>query len=194
MYIYKPEDSTENTTQFREALEMFIGQPTPQELAPCANCEKHVPTDCSAKCPDAPTALSSDPINHPLELKVVPLVFELTATKVLKPCWSCEGHFTNENELWKLPQISFYSPSPVYPQLLLRHIHDLKAQKKLAYEWHIVLSDFGQSWSLSYSIEPNLNGVKEPRLGLLQQDLQSISENLCDQLKLLAKKMLVEMN
>ena len=143
MYIYKPEESTQNIAQYKEALALLIAQPTPQEAPPCGNCEKHVPTNCSAKCEKASASLSSDPVNHPLEQKTVSLVFELTATKVLKPCWSCEGHFNGENELWKLPQISFYSPSPAYPQLLLRHIHDLKTQKVLAYEWHVVLADFG---------------------------------------------------
>lgn len=194
MYIYKPEENTQNTAQICEALQLFIDQPTPKDLAPCLNCDNHIPADCSVKCSDAPAALSSDPMNHPLESKVVPLVFELTSTRLMQPCWSCEGHFNNENELWKLPQISFYSRSPVYPQLVVRHIQDLKVQKKLAYEWHVVLSDFGQSWNMSYSIEPRLNDVKEPRLGMLQQDLQSISEDMCNKLKSIAKKMMFELN
>jgi len=194
MYINKPQDNIKNVAQVREALELIVSQPTAEELAPCTNCDNHIPNECNSKCTKAPTALSSDPINHPLENKVVPLVFELTSIRVMQPCWSCEGHFNQDGNLWKLPQINFYSLSPIYPQLFLQHINELKLKKKLSYEWHIVLANFGQSWHMSYSIEPNLNNVSDPHLGSLQQDLVILAEDLHNNIKLLAKKMLHDIN
>lgn len=194
MQITPPKESDEYVAAIREALELLIAQPTPAEAPPCQNCVKHVPVSCSPKCPEAQASLSSDPINFPLEEKVVSLSFELASTRLIETCWSCEGHFGHDGKLWKLPQVTFYAHSPVYPQLMLRHIQGLANSKRMAYEWKIVLSDFGQSWNFSYNIEPNLNGVTEPRLGALQQDLQLIAENLCESLKGLARKMLEEID
>jgi len=193
MRINRPREDTESFLQMKEALELLIAQPTPEEESPCDNCQTHRPANCSSSCVDAQASLSSDPIRFPIEEKVVSLVFELTATRLIETCWSCEGHFSHDGKLWKLPQITFYATNSVYPQLLLRHIRRLINAKKLGYEWHIVLSDFGQTYNISYNIEPNLNNVVEPRLGRLQQDLKTISENLCESLKQLAKEMLDEM-
>lgn len=193
MHINAPKITAQDITQVREALNSIISQPTASELAPCQNCEKHIPDDCSASCANVHASLSSDPVNHPIESKVVPLVFELTSVRVIQPCWSCEGHFNQNGELWKLPQITFYSLSPIYPQLLLAHINQLKLNKKLSYDWHVVLTNFGKSWHMSYSLEPNLNNISEPHLGKLQIDLTTISENLHDNIKIIAKNVLLEM-
>jgi len=189
MHILKPNHTTDKQTII-DTLQFLIDQPSAAELPPCENCTIHVPDECSATCANAQGSLSSEPTKFPIEEKVVPLVFELAASRVLQTCWSCEGHFTNEGKLWKLPQVVFYANSPIYPQLLLRHIQALQLKKVLAYEWQVVLSDFGQSWNFSYNIEPKLNGVSEPRLGALQQDLQTISKDLSHSLKALAKAML----
>jgi len=193
MHIHKPQENFQNSTQVREALELIISQPSAKESAPCTNCENHVPNMCNTTCINAPSSLSSDPINHPIEDKVVPLVFELTSVRVMQPCWSCEGHFNPDGKLWKLPQINFYSLSPIYPQLLLMHINELKINKKLSHDWHIVLADFGQSWHMSYSIEPNLNQVSDPHLGALQNDISIIAEDLNNNIKKLAQKMLLDL-
>lgn len=192
MKIIQPEKNPSNLNMARNALELLIAQPTFSESAPCPNCVKHVPSICGPTCPDVGAALSSDPEKFPLEMKVIPFVFELTSTRLMQPCWSCEGHFDSEDKLWKLPQICFYSDSSIYPQLLIRHISELSIAKKIAYEWRLVVSDFGQAWNFSYCMEPNLNRVDSPRLGLLQQDMCRIAENLNVNLKLLAKKMLLE--
>jgi len=192
MHIRQPNQELDYISHTRDVLVEFIQQPLPSELPPCMNCKNHIPQDCTSKCKAAPAALSSDPIKFPLEKTVVPIVFELMSTRVIQPCWSCEGHFNHLGELWKIPQINFYSDSPIYPQLLLRYLKSLSMQKRLSYEWHIVIADFGQSWSFSYSLEPNLNGVSEPRLGNLQQDLTTISTDLCQNLKSIAQKMLDE--
>jgi len=193
MKIDRINDDFMDAEQARESLELLISQPTPQQLAPCQNCTQHVPNMCSPSCSDASSALSSDPVNFPLEEKVVPFVFELSATRLMQTCWSCEGHFDHEGKLWKIPQICFYASSPVYSHLLIRHINKLKLDKRLSYEWRVGIADFGQGAQFNYSVEPNLNLENDPRLGALQQDLCIIAENLCENLKYQAKKMLIEL-
>ncbi len=121
---------------------------------------------------------------------MVPLVFELAATRVMQPCWSCEGHLDPDGGLWKIPQVSFYSASPVYLQLLLKHIHALQLQKQLSHPWHVVLSDYGQTWETTYTLEPNLNCRQKIHLGNLQRDLDTLADNLCNRLKALAQSTL----
>ena len=192
MRINTPKNDIQDLSQVRDALELILSQPTAEESPPCDNCNEHIPAECSSSCVSAAASLSSDPARHPIESKIVPLVFEMSSVRLVQPCWSCEGHFNQDGDLWKLPQLTFYSMSPIYPQLLLAHINELKISKKLAYEWHIVLTNFGNSWHMSYNIEPNLNHESEPHLGKLQVDLGTIAEGLHDSVKRLAKGMLLE--
>lgn len=117
----------------------------------------------------------------------MPLVFELAATRLMQPCWSCEGHLGPDGALWKLPQVSFYSASPLYPQLLLRHIGNLELQKQLTYRWRVVLSDYGQTWQPTYTLEPELSRDSNIHLGKLQHDLYILADDLCNKLKALAQ-------
>jgi len=193
MKIEKPDLDISFQEKVCEDLKVLISQPTMLEEPPCPNCTKHDLSVCSSKCPDAPRALSIEPDRYPIEPKVTPLVFELKATRVMQTCWPCEGHMSPEGELWKVPQVSFYSPSAIYPKLLLNHINQLKMHKKIAYDWVVVLSDYGQTWGVTYTIEPKLDSAKPPRLGLLQNDLLVISDNLSNSIKNEARKLLMEL-
>lgn len=190
MHIVRPKKGLLDSRRVAEDLQDLLITPEQQQQPPCPGCKNFTPTRCNARCPDAPTALSIDPQQYPLEPNVVSLVYELVSSRLLQTCWSCEGHFDNDGKLWKLPQVSFYSASPVYPQLLLRHVNDLYQARRLAYPWQVVLSDYAQTWGLTYTVEPNLVHVPEPRLGLLHQDLRIISEDLLLKLKEQARKML----
>lgn len=191
MEIEKPSKSSVDETQIISDLELLLKQPSPAELPPCQNCTDHKVYQCSPQCPDAPQALSIEPERYPIEQKVVPFVFELRTSRLMQTCWSCEGHMNPQGELWKVPQVSFYSPSSVYPKLLVNHITRLKMEKKLAYDWQVVLSDYGQeNWGVTYTVEPKLEVSVSPRLGGLQGDLLKIAEDLSDHLKNEARKML----
>ena len=191
MHIPTPERELLCDSDTKDQLEQFIAQPEPADVAPCPGCNNHVPLNCSGQCDDAAKALSIEPERYPIESKVVPLVFEITASRLMQTCWSCEGHMDHNDNLWKVPQVSFYSKSPIYPKLVLIHLTRLFQDKKLGYRWHIVLSDFTQTLGLAYSIQPDLNQVAEtPRLGLLQQDLQLISEDMHSKLKMIAGELL----
>jgi len=190
MKINHPSERVHSEDQLRQDLIRFIDQPPPVDLPPCPNCVEHLPDDCSPDCKQAASALSSEPDKYPLEPKVVPIAFELASLRIVETCWSCEGHLDQEGKLWRMPQVSFYSASPVYPQLLLRYINKLVYEKRLSYPWHVVLADFGSTKGVTYSLEPNLNFVSDPHLGKLQHDLLEVSKGLFLNLKNLAREML----
>ena len=190
MKIAKPTVAPVADTDIKADLGLFIQQPGPELRAVCQGCKQHSPAQCSPKCKEAPGALSIDPVLYPIERNVVPFVYELAATRLLETCWSCEGHMNENNELWKVPQISFYAASPVYVKLLSLYLDELQNTKSTTYHWHIVVTDFAQSNGLTYSVQPDLNLVKDPHLGLLQTDLKTIADGLHTKLKWHAQKML----
>lgn len=96
----------------------------------------------------------------------------------------------DKNELWKLPQVCFYVVAPVYIRLLHRHLVSLYQSKQLAYNWNIIIVDFASSHGLTYSIQPDLNMVTIPRLGLMQHDLKIIADDLHGRLKEYARELL----
>lgn len=195
MKIDTPEQSYDRTEAIKD-LESLLAQPLPFQEPPCPGCERHKPNSCNPKCPDATRALSIEPDRYPIEPQVTALVYQLYATRIVQPCWSCEGHVQTvgeETNLWKLPQVSFYCHSPVYIQLLNRCLKYTGTKQSLAYPWHIVISEYSQSLDLTYSIQPNLNMVNEPKLGCIQSDLRLIAENLLDNIRREAQMMLSEL-
>lgn len=195
MHIDSPQQQLLDATQAKQSLEIFLEQPSHVEMPPCPGCDDHNILKCSESCPDAHTALSSQPVEFPIEANVTPLVFGLMSTQVTQTCWSCEGHMDTNNNLIKLPTVSFYTVSPIYPQLLHRHVMKLKMDKKLNYPWHVVLTDYAQTWAQTYSIAPNLNFFdKDIHLGGLQNDLKVIAANLQKNMKALAKEMIVDLD
>lgn len=189
MKIPRPTVTFVPGTSATGALEKFIAQPGPESQPVCPGCRQHL-ASCSAKCLDALSALSIDPERYPIEPSVMPLVFEMMATRVLETCWSCEGHMNEKNELWKIPQVCFYSPSEVYIKLIYQHLSELQQNKELNYQWHIVSTDFAQSNCLTYSIQPKLNQSDEAHLGKLQMDLKTIAKNMSQRLKSYARDMI----
>ena len=200
MHIPQPKMGFFDKDQAEQELEQLIQQPGPLEERPCPNCQipcdSNIPAQCAvncdANCDNAPSALSSDPHNHPIECKVVNIVFELSTLRLIQPCWSCEGHLNGQGELWKLPQVSFYTASALYPKLLSSYLTKLKGSKQLHYPWQVIMVDYGQSWEPTYQLEPALNHIDEViQLTLLQQDLHKISNGLAEQLKQEARIMLL---
>lgn len=194
MKIIQPTVGFLDRERIRQDLQRLLAQPSAAESPPCPGCSDHLPPSCSSKCGQASQNLSSEPIAYPVETNVVPLVFELAATRLMQPCWSCEGHLNPSGALWKLPQVSFYSASTVYPQLLIKHIYALELRKQLSCPWHIVLSDYGQTWEATYTLEPNLNREHAVHLGNLQHDLNTLADNLCNKLKSFAQSALSELS
>ncbi|MBL4622294.1 MAG: hypothetical protein JKY89_07830 [Immundisolibacteraceae bacterium] len=193
MKIQPPKDDLRFDSSTHDLLKLFIEQPEPRLAPPCSGCNRHEPTNCTAQCDRAAAALSIDPEQYPIEPKVVGLVFEITASRLLQTCYSCEGH-SREGELWKLPQVCFYSDSPIYAKLVMIHLDRLFLKKTLSYRWHIVLADLTQTLNLTYSIQPDLNREQDHHLGKLQQDLNTLSTDMHTALKEIAAELLASTN
>lgn len=169
-------------------LNLLIMQPTALQSPPCKNCSEKDSSSwdrakCSAKCDHAPYALSEEPERYPIEEHVVPLVFELTSMRLVQTCWSCEGHLDIDGEVWKLPQVGFYSKKPIYSQLICNYLAYLHWRKELYYPWEVVLTNFGGTWDVTYTIKCDLSRVKNPDINLMQKDLVNMSKDLSERIK-----------
>jgi len=194
MKISVPAQDNQVDAVIFDQLQRFINQPEPSVSPPCGGCNNHMKNSCNPSCAQAAGALSVDPVRHPIEPKAVPMVFEISATRLMQTCWSCEGHIGADDKLWKIPQVCFYSSSPVYPKLVLIHVSRLYSDKALHYRWQIVLSEFSQRLELTYSIQPDLNRINDPHLGKLQSDLVTLSKDMHSELKIIAKDLLTKYN
>lgn len=191
MKIDTPDNDYDDLEQVKLDLHKFIIQDDVWQSPPCPSCENHIPDNCGPSCVDAPTTLSIDPVLYPIERNVIAIVYELNATRLLKTCWSCEGHMRDtENNLWKVPQVCFNSQTAIYPKLLSSYLSKLYIQKRLKYSWNIILSEISQSIYPTYCLRPDLNTVTEPSLGQLQNDLKKISIKLHMHLKAEAQSLL----
>ena len=56
---------------------------------------------CSPQCEYAPRQMSSDPDKYPIESGVVSLAYAFYTMRVMMPCWSCEGHVSDDGEIVK---------------------------------------------------------------------------------------------
>lgn len=196
MRIPQPNFSNTEKDHIVTDLQLLIDQPDANQSPPCPNCTKIdvSSVDCSFNCDNAAEALSEDPERYPVEPNVVPLVFELTTMRLVQTCWSCEGHANIDGKILKLPQISFYSEKPFYAQLLSNYLNKLHWKKKLQYPWEIALSDYGQTWEMTYTIKCDLNRVENPDISIMQKDLNTMGENLSTNIKIFARALLKNIN
>ncbi len=116
------------------------------------------PERCSRRCPDIPVILSNDPVNHPLEARIAPLVDELTRLEGFHPCWSCEGHHGPDGALWKIPRVWFYSESLVHLRVLADAVKELHLTATRSVLWRVVLTSSDEANAgTTFSLEPDLD-------------------------------------
>jgi len=134
-------------------------------------------TGCHRHCAAAPTRLSSEGERDPIEPLIAPLVFELRKLGVFYPCWSCEGHTNAAGELWRIPNVWFYSDSVVHVRALADVVSHLYAARQLSARWHVVLtySDAANP-DTTFSLQPD--PAAGSSLGALQRDLQVMAGEL----------------
>lgn len=139
-------------------------------------------------CPNAPKALSTDPVKYPIEAPIVPLVYGLTTLRVVESCWSCGGHRATAHSPMKLPQVWINSPAGVYPELIAQHMGNLWRSRRLSYKWEVAVNAFQPDGAATtYVIRPNLGGESDaPDLDRLRHDLSNIAEALQLKIKNLA--------
>lgn len=175
-------------------IEYLLQQPSYQELRPCPGCDIPCPCShsvscncmCGPGCEHAPMVMSSDPDRYPIEGKIVSLVFGFNCLRVCPPYWSCEGHTFSTGELVKVPQVWFYSRSMIYPKMIGDYVFNLEHSKSIKYRWHICLAFAENSLETGFSIEPDFKAIKTPRLEIMQQDAETIADNLVAGLRHLA--------
>ncbi len=122
--------------------------------------------------------LSNDPVNHPLEARIAPLVDELTRLEGFHPCWSCEGHNGPDGKLWKIPRVWFYCESLVHPRVLADAVKELHLTATRSVLWRVVLTSSDEANAgTTFSPEPDLDH-RRPPLPALQRDIDAIAERL----------------
>ena len=134
---------------------------------------------CSVHCPEAPRALSVDPDRYPIELAILPLVFEMKRLGMFRPCWSCEGHLRPDGSLWKMPRVWFYCDSMVQLRLLSDGLNHMANAGCLRAPWRIVVTfSDPDNPETTFSLEPALSHDREISLPALQKDVAEIARSL----------------
>jgi hypothetical protein len=133
---------------------------------------------CSPFCPQAASALSSDPA-HPVEPAIAPLVFEMKRFRWFAPCWSCEGHADAKGAVWRAPTVWFYAEAQLHVRLLATGLARLAHAGRLSTPWRIVVTHSdAENLETTYALEPALAGSEGPDLSSLQRDVYEISRSL----------------
>jgi len=145
---------------------------------------------CHCECPDASARLSSDPVRHPLEPGIVPLVFAMKRDGGCTPCWSCEGHEKLDGAICKIPRVWFYCQSNIYLRLINEGVSGLHAAKQIHAPWHIVIthSDPGNA-DTAFSLEPVLPPDSEITLNQLRADILTIAKAFTGFVKMRARSL-----
>jgi hypothetical protein len=186
----------------RAELEALLQMPDYKTERPCdgcnrtCDCARHSTSCacvCTPTCERARTLLSSEPGNYPIEIGVLPLVFELHSLRLTKPCWSCEGHADGKRHAHRAPRVWFYSAAGVYAELLARHLEALTFAGRLKARWSVSLCPHGEDASVTTfalgPVEPH-----DMPLAIYQADARVIAENLGQHMREEAKSMLAALD
>ena len=153
-------------------LRDLLAQPSDKQARPCPDCRVRFGQEstlsaenCSFACRYAPRHMSGQPDKYPIEGGIVPLVYALYSLRLVKPCWSCEGHLGPDKNIHKQPKVWFYSHSEIYPKLIAQTISDLQGKGKIDMCWGVKVLPFSQSlFQTTYSIEPVMSVQDLPKL------------------------------
>lgn len=170
--------------QHRRRMLTVLQQPRSSDVRPCRGraqlCLKHgSPTcacGCTFKCPYAPTELSSDPERYPIEARILPLVFELSALRIVQPCWSCEGHADADETITKLPCVWFYLDEAEYAVTLNLYLMQSYAARRTHVPWIVTLSSGPED--PAFACRPDLWASRNVTLAQLQEDAFALAVDL----------------
>ena len=131
---------------------------------------------CTPDCPHAARALSTEPDRYPIEPAILPLVFAMKRSRILDPCWSCEGHLGAGGSVWKMPMVWFYCRSMVYLRLLGDGLNRMKGIGSLKAPWGVAItySDPGNP-DTTFSLQPAPGEGRNYSLPELQRDARAIA-------------------
>lgn len=135
---------------------------------------------CTPSCPHAPLALTSDSA-FPIEDGILPLVFELKASRAYEPVWSCEGHYGHDQRLRRLPSVWFCCESLPQTRALAEVVSDLCFETRSSARWGISLCcPDNPSRNTIFKIAPE--AAPGARLEPLRKDIAMLARNLRDRL------------
>jgi hypothetical protein len=123
--------------------------------------------------------MSSDPERFPIEPKIAPLVFALYATRVCRPCWSCEGHLDAVGKLLRLPTVWFYAETPTFARMIHVAVGALRFEKRIDSHWRvgITVAEHDNPYT-TYTLEPAMTEATPAPLDALQRDVSAIADGL----------------
>lgn len=131
---------------------------------------------CTYACPQAAQMLSSDDA-FPIESGILPLVFELKATRIFEPVWSCEGHYGPDGRIFRKPSIWFCCESLPQTNTLADVISSLCIEIKAAVRWRISFACLGADTPNSvFQLEPICES--DDRLEPIHRDMTVLAERL----------------
>lgn len=194
MRIFQRAEAKNNKSSIIGDLEQLANS-SPISEPVCGNhCNKYKEIGCHRYCSDAPTMLSSELDKYPLEEKITPLVFELKRIGFFTPCWSCEGHLDQNGKLWKIPRVWFYVSSLAHVRVLVEAIKNMGLDKKLITEWEIKLIPSEENnLDTRFSLQPVV-GEGDFSLEEIQKDIDTIAENIYDDVSQQAKKLVTSLD
>ncbi len=180
-----PLDPRERDGRLKE-LAMLLDQPSSRESRPCPGCTIPCPCSrsrnctcpCNPGCPQAPSQMSSDGERYPIEPGIVGLVFAFNGLRLCPPYWSCEGHLDQRGAIHRVPQVWFYSVSPLYARLIAETVGQLYFQRKIVDLWHVCVTYCEEALQTGYSLEPDVKSIERVDLARLQSDATVIAGHL----------------
>lgn len=170
----------------RRRMLTVLQQPRSSDVRPCRGCAqpclKHgSPTcacGCDFKCPYAPAELSSDSERYPIEPRILPLVFELSALRIVQPCWSCEGHEDSDGSIRKLPSVWFYVDETEYAVMLNQYLLESYAARRTHVPWIVTMTSGPED--LAFACRPDLWASENVTLEELQEDAFALAAGLLE--------------
>ena len=140
------------------------------------DCPEAKSRPCTAACPSAPVALTSDGA-LPIEDGIVPLVFELKASRAFEPIWSCEGHLDPSGDLFRAPSVWFCCECISHVRVLADVLAQLKFDRTISCPWRVSLCCPGHDTpNTVFSLEPD--AAANATLEQLQSDARMIASGL----------------
>lgn len=192
MRLDRPRNEAAARTRFHAELRRLLDQPGPTAARPCPACDAPCPCmgsrdcacACTPDCPDAPRRMSSDPERFPVEAGIAPLVFALYATRVCRPCWSCEGHLDAAGRLRRPPAVWFYAETATYARMVFVALEAMRFERRIASRWRVGVTAVEHDNPCTlYTVEPAMTEDAPPSLDALQEDAAAIGAGLLAKLR-----------
>lgn len=128
--------------------------------------------------------MSSAPEHYPIEKNIVPLVYAFYVSRVCTPCWSCEGHMSEDgSDLTRPPQVWFYSRSSLFVRFVAEHVEQLYASRKVSNAWTVRILAWGSGVDCRFALMPELEPGAKSNLSSLQAQANVIAESFAQSIR-----------